>query len=233
MCGVAQKSEMHVLAVITSRMTSQRLPGKALIDVEQRPLLVRVIQRVRQSSLVTRIVVATSSEESDDPIAGFCSANSIPIFRGALRDTAGRLVAAAQNEEAAAFVRISGDSPLIDPRLIDEGIRLFSESPVDIVTNVFPRTFPAGQSVEVIATDALMRLCSQHSDPVGREHVTAGFYAEPAEWRIVNFTSGEEGPYPSFTIDTLEDLGRMEQVIRTVGDGPSDWRTLCSKVTYS
>ena len=219
-----------MLAVIVSRMTSQRLPGKALIDVEQRPLLGRVIDRVRQSSRVTRILVATSSEVSDDPIADFCSVESVPCFRGALRDTAGRLVAAAQSEEATAFVRISGDSPLIDPQLIDEGIRLFSDSSVDVATNVFPRTFPAGQSIEVITTDALVRLCSQQSDPVNREHVTAGFYAEPAAWRIANFSSGEEGPHPSFTIDTLEDLWRVEQVIRTVGDGPSDWRTLCSKV---
>lgn len=217
-----------MLVVITSRMTSQRLPGKALIDVEQRPLLGRVIDRVRQSSLVTRILVATSSEDSDEPIAGFCSVEAVPCFRGALRDTAGRLLSAAQGEQVTAFVRISGDSPLIDPQLIDRGICLFSESPVDVATNVFPRSFPAGQSIEVIATDAFARLCAQEADPAKREHVTAGFYAEPTRWRINNFSSGEEGPHPSFAIDTLEDLRRMEEVIRTVGEGPSDWRTLCS-----
>lgn len=222
-----------MLVVITSRMTSQRLPGKALIEVEQRPLLGRVIDRVRQSSLVTRILVATSSEDSDEPIADFCSVEAVPCFRGALRDTAGRLVAAAQSEEATAFVRISGDSPLIDSQLIDQGIRLFHESPVDVATNVFPRSFPAGQSIEVIATDALARLCAKQSDPAKREHVTAGFYAEPTEWRINNFFSGEEGPHPSFTIDTLADLRRIEQVIRTVGEGPCDWRTLCNVVAGS
>lgn len=217
-----------MLAIIASRMSSRRLPGKALIDVDGQPLLSRVIDRVRQAKQVTEILVATSAEDSDDLIAELCTVESVLCFRGSLRDTAGRLAAATQREGAEEFVRISGDSPLIDPVIIDDGVDLFVKSSVDLMTNIFPRTFPAGQSVEVISTDALVGFCAKDSNPSYREHVTAGFYAQPSSWRIRNFRSGQPGPHPSFAVDTLDDLRRIESLIRRVGDGPSDWRALCA-----
>lgn len=217
-----------MLAVITARMSSKRFPGKALSDVAGRTLLGRAVDRVKCARFVGSLVVATSVESSDDHIVEFCRREGVAWFRGALDDVAGRVLGAVQQDGATAFVRISGDSPLIDPHLIDRGIKVFSERQPDVVTNVFPRTFPHGQSVEVIATDAFETLCRNQGDAHHREHVTSGFYAASSDWRIENFESGEAGPFASLTVDTADDLDRIVGILQAVGDGPSGWRELCA-----
>lgn len=212
-----------MLALIPSRMTSRRLPGKALIDLAGTPLLARVVARVGEARLVDEVVVATSTDPSDDPIVAFCESARIEYTRGPLKDAAGRLLGAARHRGAEAFVRVSGDSPLIDPELIDRGVAAFRSAASDLVTNVFPRTFPPGQSVEVIATGALAHLHSILMDPIHLEHVTSGFYADPIRWKIINLESGVEGPHRSVTVDIPEDVPRVESIIRRLGAGPSGW----------
>lgn len=217
-----------MLVVISARMSSRRFPSKALSDVAGRTMLGRVVDRTQRSRLVDDVLVATSVELSDDPIVEFCRSEGVACFRGALDDVAGRVLGAVQEVGAPAFVRISGDSPLIDPDLIDQGVEVFSESRPDVATNVFPRTFPHGQSVEVIATVAFEALCRSQTDAHHREHVTSGFYAAPSDWRIVNFVSGDAGPLTSLSVDTADDLDRIVGILQTVGEGPTGWRQLCA-----
>ncbi len=219
-----------MICVVTARMTSKRLPGKPLRHLEGRELLGRVLGRVREARSVSGVIVATSTLGSDDPLGEFCESQAVDCFRGPLDDVAGRLLAAATEQNAEAFVRISGDSPLIDPHLIDRAVSDFIEKNPDLVTNVFPRTFPAGQSVEVINTKALSRLWEHQGGiedaPELNEHVTAGFYRFPELWNIVNFTSGLPGPHPSMAVDTPEDLVRIQELLRRASGGPTGWRDL-------
>ncbi len=211
-------------------MTSERLPGKPLRRLEGREILARVLDRVREAHSVSGVLVATSTLSSDDPLSEFCESRATDCFRGTLEDVAGRLLGAAVERDAEAFVRISGDSPLIDPRLIDFAISTYSETGPDLVTNVFPRTFPVGQSVEVIRTAALNRLwriqsCAESAQSLN-EHVTAGFYKLSVMWNIVNFTSGLPGPHPSMAVDTCEDFDRIGALLRCAEGGPTGWRDL-------
>jgi spore coat polysaccharide biosynthesis protein SpsF len=211
-------------------MTSQRLPGKPLEDLEGRELLGRVLDRVRAAKTVSRVIVATSTQDTDDALSAFCDRESTHCFRAAMDDVASRLLAAADFVGASAFVRISGDSPVIDPQLIDHAVHVYSATRPDLVTNVSPRTFPAGQSVEVVKASALRKLWSQQSDAADaaelNEHVTTGFYRSPESWDIVNFTSGLLGPHPSMAVDTPEDLVRIRQLIQRASGGLAGWRDL-------
>ena len=131
-------------------MNSNRLPNKALTNISGIPLLQRVINKISFSDRVSSIVVATSDKKSDDPIALFCKKNKVKYFRGNLNNVANRFKELLISQEANAFIRINGDSPLIDSNLINIAVDYFKVGTCDIVTNIFPRSFPKGQSVEVL-----------------------------------------------------------------------------------
>jgi spore coat polysaccharide biosynthesis protein SpsF len=191
--------------IVFSRMDSERLPGKAMADLCGRPLLGRVLDRVRRAQLRGSVVVATSERASDDEIASFSKSEGVAVFRGHDVDVVERALRCCDAFGFDAFVRISGDSPFVPPDLIDHGIATAKESGADLVTNVFPRSFPAGASVEVVKAEALCR--AQHTMTADeREHVTKAFYDEPRTWRIVNFAADTACPEIRLTVDTGAEL---------------------------
>ena len=111
----------EIVAIIQARMSSSRLPGKVLLDLGGRSALSRMVERVKRSKLVTRAVVATTIDPSDDPIVEMCQVEKIDVFRGSLPDVLDRYYQAAKQFKADLVVRLTGDCPLIDPELIAIG----------------------------------------------------------------------------------------------------------------
>ena len=122
---VVTVSDIRIVAVIQARMTSTRLPGKVLRPLAGRAILGLLVDRMRRATALNDIVVATSIQRSDDAIAAFCAVEGIDCVRGSLDDVAGRMLDAAEQSRADAFLRISGDSPLLDPAIADHAARLF------------------------------------------------------------------------------------------------------------
>ena len=201
-----------MLVIIQARFSSARLPGKVLHPLAGRPMLGWVNERLRAAHRVTRIVVATSTTTSDDPVLAFCRHNAIDCFRGSLDDVAARLAAAAVWANSNAFVRVSGDSPLISPDVIDDIIALFECARPDLATNVQLRTFPKGMSAEAIGLEGLHRARATMR-PGEEEHVTGPFYRCPERFRIVNLTSGQDWGSIQLSVDTAQDLSLAEQVL--------------------
>jgi len=192
--------------LVFARMDSVRLPGKALADLCGRPMLGRALDRVRRARLCRRVVVATSERELDDDIADFAREEGVEVHRGNDTDVAQRALGCCDALGLDAFVRISGDSPFMPPELIDRALETMHLENAEVVTNVFPRSYPAGMSVEVIKVDALRR-AHECMTAAEREHVTSVFYGAPDAWRIVNFSA----PAPAysglrFTVDTAAEL---------------------------
>jgi len=210
----------NLAILIFARMDSTRLPGKALADLGGRPLLGRVLDRVRRASRCPRIVVATSDRVLDDPIFNFANAEGVEIFRGDCADVAGRALACCDVLDLDHFVRISGDSPFIPPELIDQVIEAGKTADADLVTNVHPRTWPAGASVEVIRINALRR-AHPHMTAQEKEDVTVHFYSSPEVWRIVNVSASDElflGV--RLTVDTAVELERARAIVSRLGPEP-------------
>ena len=147
-----------IIAVIQVRMSSNRLPGKAMRLVGGRALLGHVLDRVRRCQSLDGLSIATSTHADDDPVVAFAEAEGVMVHRGALHDVAGRLLEAGHAAGAEAIVRISADSPLIDPEIVDHAVSLFRRERPDVVSNIVRRTFPKGQSVEVIRLATLTRV---------------------------------------------------------------------------
>lgn len=201
-------------------MDSRRLPGKALMDIGERPLLGRVLDRLKSVQPEERIVVATSDRRIDDPIARFVENEDVEIFRGNCEDVAGRAIACCDAFDLDFFVRISGDSPFIPPELVKRAIRIMTGQETDIVTNVFPRSWPAGASVETIRADAL-RSAHPEMNVKEREDVTPYFYSHSDDWRIANIAAPDHR-YKGvrLTVDTLEELERARSVCDRAGECP-------------
>lgn len=182
-------------------------------------MLSYLLDRLKQCGELDGVILATSDQAADDPIADFAEKAGIGCYRGSLEDVAGRLVAAADMVAAEALVRVSGDSPLLDSALVDRLVAMFrKKDSVDLVTNVQKRTFPKGQSVEVLALESLRRVHRSELSRSEREHVTSHFYRHPDRFRIVNVE--HEAPLGSLqlSIDTASDLDRFEALLGVLGE---------------
>lgn len=207
----------RLVAVITARLSSQRLPGKVLRSLQGRPLLAHVVDRLRSVERIDQILVATSLEPTDDAVAAFAESAGLICRRGSLADVLARVRDAATAQQADAILRISGDSPLIDPQLIRRAIDLFGCGGADIVTNVSPRSFPKGQSVEILSSAALERLAREASEAEDREHVTKFAYAHPEGYIIRNFSAKNPRPELQLSVDTPADLQRASALMFACG----------------
>jgi spore coat polysaccharide biosynthesis protein SpsF len=213
-----------VLAFIQARMTSARFPGKMLAPMAGRPVLAHVVERVAAAVGHDHVVVATSTDASDDPLAGYAEALGVKVFRGTLADVFRRFQACLQAHPCDAFFRVCGDSPLLDPGLLQEALSASRSDRYDLVTNVFPRTFPRGQSVEWLNAATFAALDAGLLTPSQSEHVTGIFYEQPERFRILNLEADASARgHESCVLDTLDDLRRMESRL-LAGNWPAPMR---------
>ena len=175
-----------MLAIIQARLSSKRLPFKVLRELNGEPLIMHVLKRVLRSNLVERTIIATSSKKTDDKLTDYLSDKKISFYRGSLENVAERMLGCAKKLGAEEFIRINGDSPLIDPMIIDKAILLNKKDNYDLCTNVLTRTFPKGQSVEIIKTEILNKHIKSFSK-TEKEHVTEFFYKNANKFKIKNF----------------------------------------------
>lgn len=205
--------------VVQARMGSQRLPGKVLSPIGDRPMLGLLLDRLARCTAVDGVAVATSDQASEDPVADYVAGRGVPVIRGPLDDVAGRFLVAARELGAQAVVRVSGDSPLMDPAVVDRAVRLF-DADCDLVTNVRPRSFPPGQSVEVVRVTAL-DAAHPRMDADAREHVTPRLYDPSEGLRIRHFAAERDYGALRLTVDTPEDLEFVRALVQRLGDDAS------------
>ena len=219
-----------MLIIIQARYSSARLPGKILRELSGKPLLAWTLQRLKLSSLCSEVVIATSLDPSDDLTEDFCTRSGVRCFRGSLENVAKRLLEVASMFQVNGFVRISGDSPIIDPRLVDQAIDKFKLEGCDLVTNVQRRTFPKGQSVEVLNVDRFRRVVESLLDPHDQEHVTSFYYKNPEIFRISNFESGADLGDLQLSVDTEEDFAIMKHLMARVDPSMVTWQELAAEL---
>jgi spore coat polysaccharide biosynthesis protein SpsF (cytidylyltransferase family) len=208
---------MKITAVIQARMSSKRLPGKVLMTVHGKPLLSYLLRRVERCKTIDDVIIATSSDPSDDLLETFANSELVPIYRGSLTNVADRLCQAAKSRNADALVRICGDSPLIDPLLIDQLVYLFRTSvDVDLVTNVENRTFPKGQSVEVVSVVALESKISQGLSEDEKEHATLSFYKVSDYSNILSIMRSPSLSALQLSVDDQQDLETFKTITQYI-----------------
>ena len=205
-----------VVAIIQARMGSSRLPGKVLLDIGGEPMLFRVVVRARRAQTLGKVIVATTTDASDDPIAQFCRARGLPFFRGHPWDVLDRYYQSARYFGAETVVRLTGDCPMIDPGEIDRTVRAFFEANVDFAANRLPppwkRTTPIGLDTEVVTFDALAEAWRDAEAKYAREHVMPYFYEEEGRFRILLVDHQPDIGHLRLTVDTQDDLRLVRKI---------------------
>ena len=222
---------MKICAIVQARMSSRRLPGKVLKVLNGKSILEYVLVRLKQSKNLTAIIVATSTDQSDEAVIKFCQARNIPCVQGPLDHVANRFLKVLERFPMDAFVRVSGDSPVIDPQIVDRLVSIFKSGNYDIVTNVLERSFPKGQSVEIVNSSVFKKSFSNIKGQYEEEHVTPYFYQNADRFRIFNLIS----PNPVYgsvhmAIDNQKDLERFDLILQRI-NRPIEWCGLEELVT--
>lgn len=205
-------------AIVQARMNSTRLPGKVLLDINGRPMLSYMLERVASAKCVDRIVVATSNKPQDDAIYDFCKEEAVSCYRGSLEDVLDRYYHAATKFKCEIIVRLTADCPLIDPNIIDSLIDAYNSGCYDYVANTAPpddTTYPDGMDVEVFSYKALKRAWEEAKKPSDREHVTFYF------WK-------NTGLFSTFRKDLAKNWGEYRLTV----DYPEDFELVCSLIAH-
>jgi spore coat polysaccharide biosynthesis protein SpsF len=201
---------MKVVAVIQARMSSTRLPGKVLMPLAGQPVLWHVVDRLRACKTIQAIVVATSTDVSDDVIEQWCQGNGVQCFRGSLTDVLDRYVQAARASQADAVLRITADCPAIDPDTVDEVVAGFLADDFDFYG--LKGEFPDGLDCTVFATCALEKAWLEAKLPSEREHLGPYIEQQPHLFKNGGFEKYQGLQHHRWTLDEPRDYAFLQAV---------------------
>lgn len=201
---------MKTVAIVQARMGSTRLPNKVMKTIAGVPMIELLLARLARASEVDEIVVATSEDVRNQPLADHVGSLGYRCFRGSEDDVLARFVAAAQEAGADVVIRITGDCPLVDPALVDAAIRGFREAGVDYFSNTAPPSYPDGLDIEVFTRTALERAAVESDEPFDHEHVTP--YLRSGRFATAGMSSGEDLSGLRWTVDEQADFEVVSNV---------------------
>ena len=202
---------MKTAAVIQSRQTSSRLPGKALINIGGKPVLQRVIERCRAAKSLNDVIVATTTNEADNAIVELCERLNCHCYRGSEDNVMLRVLEAAKAFNIDVICEITADCPFIFWEHIDTLVNWHLSNDADITSNIIERTYPRGFDIRVFYTKTLEKAYSEVDNSVDKEHVSTWLYLNPESsknytWANLKAPSNENRPDLEVTLDTPEDL---------------------------
>jgi len=202
---------MNNAILIQARYNSKRLPGKVIKKLSKKEVLLHVYENCKKSK-IKKIIILTSRNKSDDVVVDFCKRNKINYFRGSLKNVYLRYLLAIKKLNIDNFVRITGDSPMINYKLINMVLNKFNKKYCDIVTNVFPRSFPIGQSVEMISGKTFIKNY-KYVKMDEKEHITKYFYNNFKKFKIVNIKSNKNYSKKNLSINTYNDYYKIKKIM--------------------
>ena len=208
--------------IIQARMGSTRLPGKAMLNVENdKTVLYFVIKQLQNCKLVDKIIVATTTLEDDKQIADFSKHLGVDSFRGSSDNVLDRYYQCAKEYSVSTIVRIPSDKPLIDPEIVDNVVSMFMNSSYDYITNFLPNpTFPSGTEVEVFSINALKKAWENAKLPSEKEHVTPYFLNHQDEFKITHIKNSENLSHLRWAVDKMEDLKLVRKIVSKIKKRP-------------
>ncbi|WP_226670468.1 glycosyltransferase family protein [Metabacillus litoralis] len=216
---------MKIAAIIQARMGSTRLSGKVMKEIKGSTILSHVIERVKQSSLIEEIIIATTEHERDDVIEKEAIACGVKVFRGSEEDVLSRYYLAAKENNIDIIVRITSDCPVIDPNVIDKMVKYYLQENYALLTNagseLSQRTFPRGLDTEIFSFDELEDAFNNGQEKYHREHVTPYIYEHSN--KIYYYKNDIDYSNHRWTLDTEEDFELINEIYNRLYNGKHDF----------
>ena len=198
--------------IIQARTDSHRFPKKVLKRINNKPLLYYVIERSKTSKLSKNVIIATTRKKSDESIVNIAKRMNVDLYRGPTKNVLKRFYECAVKFNVDPIIRITGDCPLIDSKIIDKHIKIFQTGNYDYVTNILDPTSPDGLDVEVFSFKLLKKLnkiCKFKSE---KEHVTSYIINNQKKFKIYNLKMKDDYSHIRLTVDEIEDLKLIKKI---------------------
>ena len=212
---------MKATAVIQVRMGSTRFPGKIMMKLDEKfTVLDYVIRQLSHSKLLENIIIATTNLEQDDTVVQYAKDNDLAYFRGEALDVLDRYYQCAKKFSLETIVRMTSDSPFLDPLIVDKTVNKFQEGDFDFVSNNLIRTFPIGIDTEVFSFKTLEQAWKEAKLPSEREHVTTFIKKNKEVFKIYNLENNQKIPIYRLTIDRNEDLEFLRAIASNITKQP-------------
>ncbi len=205
-----------ILAILQARVSSSRLPGKVLKPLLGKAMLLRQIERVQRASSVQRLLVATSTDASDDAIETLCRDAGVACFRGSLGDVLDRFYQAARPLAPKHVIRLTGDCPLADPALIDQLVAYYFDGGFDYASNALVPSYPDGLDAEVFRFECLEQAWNEARLPSQREHVTPFINQQPGRYKLGNLRGESDLSHLRWTVDEPEDFDFVSRIYQAL-----------------
>lgn len=210
---------MKTVATIEARMTSTRLPGKPMLMVNGATMLATLVKRLKSVDSIDQIVLATTTNHTDDILVSEAEALSISVYRGSEDNVLDRVLKAADSVNGKIIVEITGDCPLIDPNIIEQCIKIYECHNVDYVSNVIERSYPDGMDVQVFDVEVLRKSSTMTTDPLDLEHVSLHIRNNPEIFSRIHLIAPPNQYWPNLgvTLDERDDFKLISQLISALG----------------
>jgi spore coat polysaccharide biosynthesis protein SpsF (cytidylyltransferase family) len=207
---------IYVIVIIQARVGSKRLPGKVMLELFGKTILIHDLERIKKMETIDKIAIATTTFKQDDIIVNTVKEydENIGIYRGSSEDVLDRYYKAAKDFKADAIVRITSDASLIDPKISDRVVETFLKSPCDYCCNNMPRTYPYGLDTEVFSFESLERAWKGAHTPYEREHVTPYIRENPDKFILLNVENNEDLSNLRWALDYLEDFEFITEIYK-------------------
>jgi len=206
---------MKVLTIIQARMLSTRLPGKILMNLENKPVLQHIVEFLKHSQLSDEIIIATSKWKEDDKIENLAKKINVKCFRGESDDVLKRYYDCAKFYSGDLIVRITADNPLLDPLIVDKTIEICKKTKCDFASTMINDTFPHhGYLAEALTFTLLQKIHQTQKDKFNREHVTSHIRQNYKlfNYRVIDAPKYYERPSWRLTLDYLEDYELLSKI---------------------
>lgn len=209
---------MKTVIIDQARMTSTRLPGKVMKEVSGKPLLEYQIERLKRANEADELVIATTINDTDQPILELCQRLGVAYYRGSEEDVLSRYYEAATKFGADLVVRVTSDCPLIDPTVANKVIKYYKDNwdNCDYVSNILTRTYPRGMDTEVFSYKVLQEAFFYAKEQPEREHVTPYICWHPERYKLDNVSHHENQCQHRWTVDQIEDFLLIENIIKAL-----------------
>ena len=204
----------NLAVLIQARMGSTRLPNKVLADIEGKPMIWHLVNRLSQSKFSPEIIIVTTILKEDKQIIEFGKELNLKVYAGNCDDVLDRYYQASLKYNVDIIVRITADCPLIDPEVFDIVVTKFLDGNYDYFTNTLPPTYPDGLDVEVFSFQALEKSWNEAMLSSEREHVTPYIRKNPQIFKLGNIESEVDLKDMRWTVDEKEDLQFVREIFK-------------------
>jgi len=211
---MTEERKMKIIGIIQIRLGSTRLPKKAMLKILDKPIIWHIYNRLKFCKNLDQIVIATGNSENNLEIQDFAKKNNIPIFEGNEIDLVSRLYQTGEKFHASAIVRITGDSPLVDPVIVDQIISTYKKNikKIDIVSNMRKASFPYGLEVEIFSMESLKKMLVKIKKPEMREWFSLFIEKNPNLFNILNISNPKDLSKLRWTLDYEEDYKFIKKI---------------------